>query len=63
MTNNKHSTNSSIDELIEYLRKMKEQEEARKLLMKILLEHPEKRTEMDEELWKKKTNPSKRKSK
>lgn len=63
MTNKKLSHSSSVDELIECLRKMKEQEEARKLLMKILLEHPEKKTEMDEELWKKKTNPSKRKNK
>jgi hypothetical protein len=43
------------------LRKHKEQVEARELLMKVLLEYPEKKTEMDEELWKKKTNPSKRK--
>lgn len=63
MTNKKASQNSEVDKLIESLRKMKEQEEARKLLMKILLEYPEKRIEMDEELWKKKTNPSKRKSK
>jgi hypothetical protein len=63
MTNKKPLPNSNVDDLIECLRKMKEEEEARRLLMKILLEHPEKRTEMDEELWKKKTNPSKRKNK
>jgi hypothetical protein len=44
------------------LRQNKQQEEARKLLMRILLEYPDKKTEMDEELWKKETNPSKRKN-
>jgi hypothetical protein len=61
MSNKKPLLNSNVDKLIEALRKQKEDREARELLMRILLEHPEKRTEMDEELWKRKTNPSKRK--
>jgi hypothetical protein len=63
MTNKKPLSNSKVDELIEILRKERDQAAARELLMRLLLEHPEKKTEMDEELWKKKTNPSKRKSK
>jgi hypothetical protein len=63
MTSKKPLANSSVDDLIEMLRKYKEEKEARDFLMRILLEHPEKKTEMDEELWKKKTNPSKRNNK
>lgn len=63
MPNKKHSANSNVDDLIDMLRKYKGEREARDFLMRILLEHPEKKTEMDEELWKKKTNPSRRKSK
>lgn len=63
MTRRKLSHNSSdIEDIIKVLRKQQADKEARELLMRILLEHPEKRTEMDEELWKKKINPSKRKS-
>jgi hypothetical protein len=62
MTSRKPLPNSNVDDKIAMLRKMQKQVEARNLLMKILLEHPEKRTLIDEELWKKKTNPSKRKN-
>jgi len=61
MTSKKPSPNLSIDAMIAILRKNREQENARELLMRILLEHPDKRIEMDEELWKKETNPSRRK--
>lgn len=61
MTNKKTSPNLSVDDVLTILRQNKQQEEARKLLMRILLEYPDKKIEMDEELWKKKTNPSKRK--
>jgi poly(A) polymerase Pap1 len=62
MPNKKHSANSNVDDLIDMLRKYKDEKEAKELLMRILLEHPEKRLDMDDELWKKKTNPSKRKN-
>lgn len=62
MTSKKTSHNLSVDDMLIVLRQNKEQEKARKLLMRILLEHPDKRIEMDEELWKKETNPSKRKN-
>lgn len=61
MTSKKTSPNLSVDDMLIILRQNKQQEEARKLLMRILLEYPDKRIEMDEELWKKETNPSKRK--
>jgi hypothetical protein len=62
MTNKKTSPSLSIDDMLKILRQNTQQEEARKLLMRILLEYPDKRIEMDEELWKKQTNPSKRKN-
>lgn len=62
MRSKKLLPNSNVDALLEILRKHREDMEARELLMRILLEHPEKKTEMDEELWRKKTNPSKRKN-
>ena len=61
MTNKKTSPSLIIDDMLKILRQNKQQEEARKLLMRILLDHPDKIIEMDEELWKKETNPSRRK--